>query len=147
MKKTAVAWSWIVGIFIFQVVTAQKLDVQALDKIRHEGLESSQVEKIAHQLVDVAGSRLTNSPGFHRAADWSIQQLTEWGLVNARLDEWGEFGYGWQFEKSYLAMTKPYYMPFIGLDRKYRWINRGRSSGRRVKSRWRYTEVCGQITG
>lgn len=117
MKKTAVAWSWIVGIFIFQVVTAQKLDVQALDKIRHEGLESSQVEKIAHQLVDVAGSRLTNSPGFHRAADWSIQQLTEWGLVNARLDEWGEFGYGWQFEKSYLAMTKPYYMPFIAIPK------------------------------
>lgn len=116
--------------FLFlQHAPAQKLDTDAIARIRKEGLENSQVEKIAHQLVDVAGSRLTNSPGFQRAAEWSIKQMTEWGLVNARLDEWGEFGYGWQFEKSYLAMTQPYYMPFIAVPKAWTGSTDGLVSG------------------
>lgn len=102
-------------------VWAQKPDTEALAKIRKEGLENSQVESIAHHLTDVSGSRLTNSPGFQRAAEWSVGKLGEWGLSGARLEEWGEFGNGWQFEKSYLAMTKPYYMPFIAIPKA--WTN------------------------
>ncbi len=115
LKKCVFSFTLLV--FLFQNLHAQKPDAEALNKIRKEGLENSQVEKIAHQITDVSGSRLTNSPGFQRAADWSVRQLSEWGLQNARLDEWGEFGNGWQFEKSYLAMTGPYYMPFIAIPK------------------------------
>ncbi len=108
---------------------AQKLDMKALDKIRQEGMSNSQVEAIAHQLTDVSGPRLTNSPGFQRAAEWSVGKLTEWGLQNARLDEWGEFGNGWQFEKSYLAMTQPYYMPFIAIPKAWTGSTPGLISG------------------
>jgi carboxypeptidase Q len=96
---------------------AQEVDQSALAKIRKEGLENSKVKEIAHHLTDVTGPRLTNSPGFQRAADWSVKQLKDWGLKNASLQEWGEFGKGWQVEKSYLAMTKPYYMPFIAIPK------------------------------
>ena len=96
---------------------AQEIDQTAIAKIRKEGLENSQVKEIAHQLTDVSGPRLTNSPGFQRAADWSVTELKKWGLKNSRLEEWGEFGKGWQVEKSYLAMTKPYYMPFIAIPK------------------------------
>ncbi|TDE11618.1 M20/M25/M40 family metallo-hydrolase [Dyadobacter psychrotolerans] len=96
---------------------AQDVDQAALAKIRKEGMENSKVKEIAMQLTDVSGPRLTNSPGFQRAADWSVKQLKDWGLKNAKLEEWGEFGKGWQVEKSYLAMTKPYYMPFIGIPK------------------------------
>ncbi len=117
------------GIFLAAAVTAQKSDQQALDKIRKEGFENSKVAYLAHQLTDVSGPRLTNSPGFERAANWSVQQLTAWGLANARQEEWGEFGKGWQVEKSYIAMTKPYYMPFIAVPKAWTGSTPGLISG------------------
>lgn len=99
------------------VLFAQEIDMDAMAKIRKEGLENSKVKDIAHQLTDVSGPRLTNSPGFQRAADYAVKEMKGWGLVNSRLEEWGEFGKGWQVDKSYLAMTKPYYMPFIGIPK------------------------------
>ncbi|MGB4845831.1 MAG: peptidase M28, partial [Ferruginibacter sp.] len=43
----------------------------ATAKIRKEGLDNSKVMDIAFQLTDVSGPRLTNSPGFFRAASWA----------------------------------------------------------------------------
>jgi hypothetical protein len=42
-----------------------------------------------------------------------VDQLKEWGLENAAMEEWGEFGKGWRVDKSYLAMTQPYYKSLI----------------------------------
>ena len=42
----------------------EKLDMEAISKIRRQGLENSKVMDIAFQLTDVAGPRLTNSPGY-----------------------------------------------------------------------------------
>ncbi|UYQ95040.1 M20/M25/M40 family metallo-hydrolase [Chitinophaga horti] len=88
-------------------------DAAIMKKIREEGLERSQVMDIAFRLTDVSGPRLTNSPGYKRAADYATKQLTQWGLQNARLEPWGEFGKGWELSKSYLALTAPYYRPLI----------------------------------
>ncbi len=60
-------------------------------------------------LTDASGPRLTSSPGFFRAANYAKNQLTQWGLVNAMLDPWGDFGKSWELEKSYIAMTAPWY--------------------------------------
>lgn len=99
------------------IAIAQEVDQAAIAKIRKEGYENSKVAEIAHQLTDVSGPRLTNSPGYYRAAEWSVSELKKWGLTNSHLEEWGEFGKGWEVQKSYLAMTKPYYMPFIGIPK------------------------------
>src|SRR3954471_125358 len=80
----------------------------ATAKIRTEGLNNSKVMDIAFHLTDASGPRLTNSPGFFRAANYAKQQLSQWGLSNAMLDPWGEFGKGWELQKSYIAMTVPY---------------------------------------
>jgi hypothetical protein len=40
-----------------------------------------------------------------RAATWAKNKLTEWGLSNANLEPWGEFGKGWEQTKCYVAMT------------------------------------------
>jgi carboxypeptidase Q len=108
---------------------AQEVDQDALQKIRKEGLENSKVADIAFRLTDVSGPRLTNSPGYQRAADWSVSQLSQWGLKNAHQEEWGEFGKGWQVEKSYVAMTKPYYMPFIAIPKAWTGSTSGLVSG------------------
>lgn len=70
----------------------ENIDQAVMAKIRTEGMVNSKVMDIAFQITDASGPRVTNSPGFMRAANYAINQLTQWGLVNARLDPWGEFG-------------------------------------------------------
>ena len=63
-----------------------------IDKIKKEGLSNSKVMDIALQLTDLTGPRLTNSPGFFRAANWAKDELTKMGLTNATLYFGGVFG-------------------------------------------------------
>jgi len=93
----------------------ETIDTAMLAKIREEGLQHSHIPAIAHQLTDVSGARLTNSPGYMRAAKWAAGEMKSWGLSNAALEKWGEFGKGWELDKSYLAMRKPYYSPLIAI--------------------------------
>ncbi|MBN9349959.1 MAG: M20/M25/M40 family metallo-hydrolase [Chitinophagaceae bacterium] len=88
-------------------------DPAVLQKIRDEGLNHSQVMDIAFQLTEVSGPRLTVSPGYNRASNYSVEQMKKWGLTNVRRDVWGDFGKGWELKKSYAAMTAPWYKPLM----------------------------------
>lgn len=94
-------------------------DAETINKIRKEGLENSKVMDIAFHLTDASGPRLTSSPGFFRAANWAKDELAKWGLVNSDLEPWGEFGKGWELQKSYVAMTAPYYKPLIAFPKSW----------------------------
>lgn len=122
MKK---ALSVIALLSVIIASSQEKIDYKAVEKIRKEGLENSKIEKIAFELTDKSGPRLTNSKGYERAANYAIQQLRDWGLTNVRKDVWGEFGRGWEIEKSYIAMTKPYYMPLIGIPKAWSYSTEG----------------------
>ena len=98
---------------VFGLAQEEKLDLNMMQKIREEGLQHSKVMDIALHLTDLNGNRLTNSPGYLKAANYAKETLSGWGLTNATLDAWGEFGKGWELEKSYLAMTAPYYKPLL----------------------------------
>ena len=102
----------------------------ATAKIRKEGLDNSKVMELAFQLTDVSGSRLTNSPGFLRAANWAKDELTKMGLANALLEPWGDFGKGWEQTRCYVAMTAPYYTPIVAIPRA--WT--GSTSGKKMIS-------------
>jgi len=93
------------------VMSQENIDNTMMQKIIHEAFDNSHVMNIAFNLTDSSGPRLTGSPGFMRAANYAKQQLTQWGLVNVTLDEWGDFGKSWELEKSYAGMTAPYYRP------------------------------------
>ena len=107
------------GIYFFFLFSAvdlfaqEKLDLEAINRIKHEGLKNSKVMDIAFQLTDANGPRLSGSPGFMKAANWAKSEFQKWGLENAALEPWGEFGKGWELKKSYVAMTAPYYKPMI----------------------------------
>lgn len=105
--------------FFIQLINAQeeKVDMDMMNKIRKEGLENSKVMEIAMYLTDVSGPRLTASPGYMKAATWAKNKLNEWGLSNASLEPWGEFGKGWEQTKCYVAMTAPYYVPLIAMPK------------------------------
>lgn len=111
MRKLTVSF-----LFLFITVSLQsqeKIDLDVIAKIKEEGLKNSKVMDIAFQLTDVNGPRLSGSPGLLTAANWAKTELTKWGLENAALEPWGEFGKGWELQKSYVAMTAPYYKPMI----------------------------------
>jgi carboxypeptidase Q len=114
MKKLilliAIAGSTSAGCLFAQI---EKVDTTMMRKIREEENNHSQIASIAHNLTDVCGSRLTNSPGYRSAVTWVTQTFKEWGLQNAGPEAWGEFGRGWSTENVTLAMRKPYYEPMI----------------------------------
>lgn len=99
------------------VSAQEKYDAAAVAKIKTQGLEKSQVMDVAFNLTDVSGPRLQGSPGMKRAISYASNKLKEWGLDNVKVEPWGEFGKGWEVEKSYVAMTSPYYKPLIALPK------------------------------
>ncbi|PZX46468.1 M20/M25/M40 family metallo-hydrolase [Algoriphagus chordae] len=111
---------------------AQDVELEAIEKIKKEGLENSKVEEIAFNLIDKSGARLMNSEGYERAMNYAVEQLSDWGLKNANKEAFGEFGRGWEMEKTYVAMTKPYYMPFIAVPMAWTESTKGEVSGKVV---------------
>lgn len=103
--------------FISFVSAQEKLDTAIINKIKEEGTRNSKVMDIAFHLTDVNGPRLSGSPGLFKASNWAKDEMTKWGLVNANLEPWGEFGKGWELQKSYVAMTAPYYKPLIAFPK------------------------------
>ena len=89
----------------------EKVDYEAIYKIKAEGFQNSQVMNTMSWLTDVYGPRLTNSPGFRKSGEWAVKQMTEWGLVNAKLEPWvtatGPFGRGWSNDQFLMQATTP----------------------------------------
>jgi hypothetical protein len=82
-------------------------DLDAATRIKDEALQRSQVMETAWYLTDVHGPRLTNSPGMHAAADWTVARLSGWGLPQVRKETWGTFGRGWVNERLSVHETLP----------------------------------------
>ena len=88
-------------------------DASALEQIRREGLEHSQVMRAFDQFVTIIGPRLTGSPAHKAAADWARETLASWGLSGARLEPW-RFGRGWVLDRQLIEIIEPRYVPLIG---------------------------------
>ncbi|HEY4874102.1 MAG TPA: M20/M25/M40 family metallo-hydrolase [Puia sp.] len=97
----------------------EKLDMDMIQKIRNEGFNNSQVMEIIFNLTDASGPRLEGSPGFFRAANWAKNKLASWGLENAKLEPWGDWGKSWELQKFYIALTTPYYKPLIAFPKSW----------------------------
>ena len=99
----------------FTTVWAQEaVDLNAVQRIRAEALENSRVMEYAFYLTDVHGPRVTNSPGFHAAADWAVKKLQDVGLANVKKEKWGPFGRGWSFSRFSAHIVAPVNQTLIG---------------------------------
>ena len=90
-----------------QQPSTESIDLNAYNAIREEGLQHSHVMDYAGGLMDGIGPRLTGSPNMAKANAWTRDQLTKMGCVNAHLEDWGEFGMGWQQLNTWVRMTEP----------------------------------------
>ncbi|HEY4197841.1 MAG TPA: M20/M25/M40 family metallo-hydrolase, partial [Mucilaginibacter sp.] len=86
----------------------EPVDTAVFNRIRKAELSGSQIPQLAYYLTDVTGPRLTASPGFQRASHWAVTTLKKWGLANAGLEPWGEFGKQWEIQDFSIKMTAPY---------------------------------------
>jgi carboxypeptidase Q len=106
----------------FVVVTlplraSETIDYDAINKIKQEGLQHSQVMDTMSYLTDVYGPRLTGSPNVKKAADWAVAKMQEWGLSNVHLEPWTDTSRiprGWENEKFYMAAVSPQHFPIVG---------------------------------
>ena len=95
----------------------ERVDLDAIYKIKAEGLERSQVMDTVWYLTDVYGPRLTNSPNIRAAAAWATKRMTEWGLGNPHQEVWGPFGRGWINEKITANVVRPQPFPLTAFAR------------------------------
>jgi carboxypeptidase Q len=119
MRKTT---GLLLAAFAFLLVSfkgdrTDKADLHAIMMIKNEGFNNTKVMSTLFELTDVNGPRLTGSTGMKNAEKWCKEKLESWGLENAAIEPWGSFGKGWEINKSYLAMTAPYYQQLIAVPK------------------------------
>ncbi len=102
---------------LFVFAQSENIDLKMIQRIKEEGLTNSGIRDISFFLTDVVGPRLSGSEGMNRAYEYTSRQMSDWGLSNVQVVPWGEFGVGWENEKFYIAMTKPYYQHLIAVPR------------------------------
>ncbi len=85
----------------------ENIDLTMYSRIREEGLRHSHVMEFGSALADGIGPRLTGSPNMKMANEWTRDTLTKIGLENAHLEDWGEFGMGWQQINTWARMVSP----------------------------------------
>ena len=110
----------------------EKIDYGMYARIREEGLQHSHIMEYASALTDDIGPRLTGSPNLAKANAWTRDQLTAMGCVNAHLDDWGEFGMGWQQLNTWVRMTAPDTAVFIAQATPWSPATNGTVSGEAV---------------
>ena len=95
------------------VIADERIDYDALYRIKEEGLQRSQVMETLSYLTDVHGPRLTGSPNIKAAAEWTTGKLVEWGITKVKLEPWGTFGRGWTNERVAVHVVAPQSYPVI----------------------------------
>src|ERR1035438_9855054 len=107
----------------------ETLDLTMYQRIREEGISHSHIMEYASGLMDGIGPRLTGSPNLKRANEWTRDQLTAMGCLNAHLEDWGEFGIGWRQLNTWVRMTAPDSAVFIAQAVPWSASSHGQVSG------------------
>ena len=85
-----------------QVPSAPDPIVQRIHTI---AIDSSQTQRLAHQLFDSIGPRLTGSPDAKRGNDWLVRMYKSWG-IDAKNEQYGTWR-GWRRGYSHIDMVYP----------------------------------------
>jgi carboxypeptidase Q len=94
----------------------EKIDLDAVYRLKEEGLQRSKVMEIESYLTDVYGPRLTGSPNIKEAADWAQKTMKDWGLANVHTETW-PFGRGWQTKRFSASAISPRAYPLIAYSK------------------------------
>ena len=78
---------------------------EIVNNIVEEAENNSQLESLAHELLDLIGPRLVGTPQMKNAHDWAIEKYKSWG-IDASLHQFGEWN-GWERGITHIDMIQP----------------------------------------
>ncbi len=89
-------------------ITAQTLAVDdpVLKNIWTEAIENSQLERLASELMDGFGTRLTGSRQYQAAHQWAVDTFTGWG-IEAENEQYGTW-VGWERGITHVDLLEPW---------------------------------------
>ena len=118
---------------------SKSAELRALYKIKTAEIGStggnpkSKIADTVYNLTDRYGPRLTNSPQFRQAADWTIHQLNDWGLVNVHKEAWDPPGGvplpSWQVTAFSASIIAPSFQPIIAVPEAWSPATNGSVTG------------------
>lgn len=98
----------------FSETLFSQVDKQLIANIVQEANDNSQLEFLAHEMLDVIGPRLVGTPQMKRAGDWAIAKYAQWG-ISAENQEWGEWR-GWDRGITHIDMVHPRLQSLDGMQ-------------------------------
>jgi hypothetical protein len=131
MKKMRPAF--LVVLFLLPVLVlaqTEAVDLEMIYRIKQYEKSQSQIEDLSFWMTDYLGPRLSASQNKARADEFVKNKLEEFGLSNAVIDPVRPFDRGgWDNEKTYVAMTAPYYCAFSATPKAWTGSTRGLIKG------------------
>lgn len=112
-------------------VKAQRVEpIETLNKIKEEAFNNSKIKELSFWFTDYMGPRLSCSDMYFRAENIAKAIFDSIGLEKIVSEEVGKFDFeGWDYDKCYIAMTKPYYANFTSLPAVWCGSTKGKISG------------------
>lgn len=92
---------------------AQSTD-EMVANILKEANENSQLESLAHELLDVVGPRLVGTTQMKNAHDWAVETFTDWGIT-AENEKWGQWT-GWERGITHIDLVEPRIVTLDGMQ-------------------------------
>lgn len=113
LAAPAVAAALLATVPVQAEAVQEPVDREMIERIEEEGMERSQAMEVFHTLTNLIGPRLSNSPAYVEAAEWTRDWLASRDLENVHLEPF-EFGRGWSQQGQTLALVAPRYAPLMG---------------------------------
>ena len=79
-----------------------------------EAVVNSQLEILAHELMDVIGPRLVGTPQMKEAGDWIVETYQGWG-ISAKTEQWGTWK-AWERGVTHIDMLSPRLETLTGMQ-------------------------------
>ena len=102
------------ALFIISATASAQDKDPVVENIVNEATDNSQLEILAHELMDVVGPRLVGTPQMQKANDWAVAKYTGWG-IEARNEQWGEWR-GWERGITHIDMIQPRIRTLSGMQ-------------------------------
>ncbi|MEM0519137.1 M20/M25/M40 family metallo-hydrolase [Aequorivita flava] len=99
-------------LFAFPIFSQTQSEV--VEAIQKEAYENSQLDILAHELLDDIGPRLVGTPQMQQAHDWAVNKYKGWG-ISAENQQWGEWK-GWERGITHIDMVYPRVQTLNGMQ-------------------------------
>ena len=119
----------LLGSMLVPALLGQDQNLDMIHRIKTEAFAHSEVMDTLSNLTDRYGPRLTGSPEFQEAAEWTMSRLKSYGATNVHSEKWGPFGRSWSLQSYTLEMTAPRYSHLVAVPLAWSSPTHGAESG------------------